>query len=50
MKSEFVITQRVWDLENWIIIEYPPHSDDVIFRGLYPTKEEAEIALAALTK
>lgn len=50
MKSEFVITQRVWDLENWIIIEYPPHSDDVIFHGLYPTKEEAEIALESFAK
>lgn len=46
--SEFVITQRVWDMSNWIIIEYPYHSDDVIIHGVYPTKEIAEKALETL--
>lgn len=46
--SEFVITQRVWDRENWIIIEYPYHSSDVVFHGIYPTREAAEKALESI--
>lgn len=40
--SEFVVTQRTWDRSNWIIIEYPYNSEEFYFRGIYPTKEEAE--------
>lgn len=40
--SEFVVTQRTWDKSNWIVIEYPYHSEEFYFRGIYPTKEEAE--------
>lgn len=40
--SEFVVTQRTWDRSNWVVIEYPYHSEGFYFMGIYPTKEEAE--------
>lgn len=43
--SEFTVTQRVWDLDHWTIMERPIHSDEVYFHGTYPTKEAAEQAL-----
>lgn len=41
----YVVTQMIWDMDRWFILEYPPHSDEYFINSTYPTKEEAEKAL-----
>lgn len=34
--------KKVWHGSTLPTIEYPYHSEEFYFRGIYPTKEEAE--------
>lgn len=46
----YEITQYVWDMEHWFILEYSGHSEDFWCCGKYDSKEEAEAALEKLKK